>query len=175
MTSRFEKTDEELLMALAQEDSSALDELYRRHSPRVLGYALKRGLSKERAEDVLQIVFLQIYRKRHLYKPEHAALAWLFVITKSELKDYRNREGKDLAPRENEMALSQTSDPAPSLMDGQEARDLLASLPERERSALEGRYLREEDFDEIADRLQTSAANVRQLVSRALRKLRGQS
>lgn len=38
--------------------------------------------------------------------------------------------------------------------------------------ALEMRYTEDLDFDEIAKKLQTSPANIRQLISRAIRKLR---
>lgn len=177
MTSRSEKSDEQLLLDLAQEDRAAMDELYRRHASRVLGYGLKRGLSRERAEEVTQIVFLQLYRKRHLYRDEHPALAWIYVITKSELRDDNARENKGLAGRVpfDEKNLSQSAASLPNTDERAEARALLESLPEREREALSARYLRDEDFDEIARRLRTSAGNVRQLVSRALKKLRGQS
>lgn len=177
MTSRSEKSDEQLLLDLAQEDRGAMDELYRRHASRVLGYALKRGLPRERAEEVTQIVFLQLYRKRHLYRDEHPALAWLYVITKSELRDHRARENKGLPDHLpfDEKTLSQNHDTLPIVEERAEARALLEGLPEREREALSRRYLRDEDFDEIAQALGTSEGNVRQLVSRALRKLRGQT
>jgi RNA polymerase sigma factor (sigma-70 family) len=46
------------------------------------------------------------------------------------------------------------------------------SLPSHQKEALELRYLKGLSFEEIAGRLETSPANVRQLVSRAVRQLR---
>ena len=49
----------------------------------------------------------------------------------------------------------------------------LQVLPAAQRQAIEMRYLEDLSFDEIATRLETSSANSRKLISRALQKLRG--
>jgi RNA polymerase sigma factor (sigma-70 family) len=96
------KSDQELLLSLAQSADEALaslavDHFFKRHSNKVYNYGLKRGLNGEQAQDLVQIVFLQIFRKRHQYTLQQAVLAWLFAITKSELIDYKIRELKDYA------------------------------------------------------------------------------
>lgn len=165
-----ECTDEELLQKLAEGEYKALDHLYLRHSGRVLSYALKRGLSQERAEDLLQIVFLQLHRKKHLYDPRHSALAWIYVITRSELKDYRAREIKDFSEWDD--SLSQTEGPAPTLEMKEEAQALLNELKPREKEVMTLRYMDELEYNEIASLLEESESNVRQIVSRSLRLLR---
>ncbi|KYG64698.1 RNA polymerase subunit sigma [Bdellovibrio bacteriovorus] len=168
-----EQTDEELLLSLAEGETKALDILFLRHSGRVLAYALKKGLSPERADDVLQIVFLQLHRKKHLYDPKHAALAWIYVITRSELKDYRNREIKDF--KEWDDSLSQTAEMAPMLETKDEALGLLSGLREKDQEIVKMRYLDEMEYAEIAKVLNESEGNIRQIVSRSLRLLRGRS
>lgn len=168
-------SDENLLIALAEGDEAALDVLYIRHSGRVLAYALKRGLNRDRAEDVLQIVFMQVFRKKHLYDPKHSALAWIYVITRSELKDYRNREIKEFVEWED--SLSQT-DGNPPILEGQlgdseEAEALLGSLKPREQEVMRLKYLEDLEYDEIAARLNETESNLRQIVSRSLKFLRG--
>lgn len=165
-----DSTDEELLLRLAEGEREALDHLYSRHSGRILNYGLRRGLSQERSEDVLQIVFLQLHRKKHLYNPRHSALAWIYVITRSELKDYRNREIKDFS--ELDESLSQTADSAPKLEMKDEAESLLEELKPREQEVMRLRYLDEMEYDEIAILLKESESNLRQIVSRSLRFLR---
>lgn len=166
-----EQTDEELLLSLADGETKALDILYLRHSGKVLAFAKKRGLSEERADDVLQIVFLQLHRKKHLYDPKHRALAWIFVITRSELKDYRNREIKDF--QEFDDSLSQTEGLTPSLEMKDEARGLLSELRERDQDIVKMRYLDEMEYAEIAQALDESESNIRQIVSRSVRLLKG--
>ncbi len=164
-------SDESLLLKLAEGEVKALDILYLRHSGRVLAYSLKRGLSKEQAEDVLQIVFMQLHRKKHLYDPQHAALAWLFVITRSELKDYRNRELKDFTEWSDSLSQNEGSTPIIDVRD--EASALLRELRPREQEVMKLRYLDELEYEEIAAVLKESESNIRQIVSRSLRMLRG--
>ncbi|WII71801.1 sigma-70 family RNA polymerase sigma factor [Bdellovibrio sp. 22V] len=164
-------SDEELLLKLAGGDFKALDDLYLRHSARILSYSLKRGLSRERAEDLLQIVFLQLHRKKHLYDPRHSALAWIYVITRSELKDYKNREIKDFSEWDD--SLSQTEPSHPINEAKEEASALLKELKPREQEVMKLRYLDELEYNEIAEILKESESNIRQIVSRSLRLLRG--
>lgn len=172
MSKKFqESSDEELLISLAQGEAKALDQLYLRHSGRILKYSLRRGLSQERSEDLLQIVFLQLYRKKHLYDPRHSALAWIYVITRSELKDYKNREIKDYSEWND--SLSQTEGEAPKLESKDEAQALLSELKPREQEVMKLRYLDELEYNEIAEILNESESNIRQIVSRSLRLMRG--
>lgn len=164
-------TDEQLLIELAQGKGKALDLLYLRHSGRILTYAKRRGFSQERAEDLVQIVFMQLHRKKHLYDPKHAPLAWIYVITRSELKDYRNRELKDF--KDLQESLSQNVDINPIIEAREESEILLQQLKPREKEVMKLRYFDELEFKEIADRLKESEFNVRQIVSRSLRFLRG--
>lgn len=163
-------TDEDLLLRLADGESEALDILYLRHSGRVLSYAQRRGLPPERREDLLQIVFLQLHRKKHLYNPEHSALAWIYVITRSELKDYKNRELKDFSELDD--SLSQTSEDAPNIDMKDQAEALLKELRPREQEVMKLRYLEELEYEEIAQILNESESNIRQIVSRSLKALR---
>lgn len=166
----YNSTDEELLLALADGHAQALDLLYQRHSGRVLSYSKKKGLSAEQAEDVLQIVFLQLYRKKHLYNPKYRALAWIYVISRSEVKDYRNREIKNHDSWDE--SLSQTNDFTPTLEVSQEADHLLAHLKDKEQEILKMRFLSEMEYGEIAEILQEKESNIRQIVSRSLRSLK---
>lgn len=164
------KNDQDLLLSLAQGDDSALDHFFKRHSNKVYNYALKRGLNGEQAQDVVQIVFMQIYRKRSHYNPQYAALAWLYVITRSELKDYRLREVKEFT--EFDDSLSQSPSHAPSIERNEEVSHYMTELPEKERQIVEDRYLNELEYEEIARKLNETESNVRQIVSRSLKFLR---
>lgn len=168
-------SDEALLLRLADGEATALDQLFARHASRIKSYCLRRGLSPERCDDILQIVFLQIYRKKHLYDPRHQALAWIYVITRSELKDYRNREIKDFSEWSDSVSqnsLSQNPEFAPKIEAKDEAHSLLKELGDREQEVMSLRYLEELEYEEIAQRLKESEANIRQIVSRSLRYLR---
>ncbi len=53
-----------------------------------------------------------------------------------------------------------------------ETSGLLNKLPEMQRQAIEYRYLKEWSFEKIAEEMQTTSRNIRQLVSRGLKKAR---
>jgi len=164
------KNDQDLLISLAQGDNSALDHFFKRHSNKVYNYALKRGLNGEQAQDLVQIVFLQLYRKRALYNPKYTPLAWVYVISRSELKDYRLRELKEFT--EFDDSVSQKDPPPPNIEQSDEVQHYLADLPEKERQIVEDRYLHEQDYQEIARALNETESNIRQIVSRSLKFLR---
>lgn len=167
------KSDQDLLLSLNDGDGSAspaLDHFFKRHSNKVYNYGLKRGLNGEQAQDLVQIVFMQIYRKRAQYNPKYAALAWLYVIARSELKDYKSREFKEFI--EFDDSLSQSPEPPPNLERNQEVLHYMSDLGEKERQIVEDRYLNEMEYEEIAQKLQESESNIRQIVSRSLRFLR---
>ncbi len=59
--------------------AGAFDELYQLHAPRLYGLA-RRLVGPADADDVLQEIFLTVYRKLSLYRGESALSTWLFRL-----------------------------------------------------------------------------------------------
>lgn len=57
----------------------AFDELYRLHAPRLYGLT-RRLVGRDDADDVLQEIFLTVYRKLSLYRGESTLSTWLFRL-----------------------------------------------------------------------------------------------
>lgn len=155
--------------------SSLLKQFYNETVSLVYGFCKKRSLSTEDSEEIIQIVYMQIFRKRHLYNPLHSPLAWLYVITKSETKDFlKSRKTYQSSISEFSDFLSQTTDSNPSTDKDLDVAALLenSSLSENEISVLKMRYGEEKEFNEIAAELETSPLNIRKIVSRGLKKLK---
>ncbi|AZZ36586.1 hypothetical protein CIK05_07215 [Bdellovibrio sp. qaytius] len=159
----------------SHEQSQALERFYNETAQLVFGFCRKKGLNPQDSEDIVQIVYSQIYNKRDKYNPDYSQLAWLFIITKSEAKDYRKKSaiyGDYLKDYGMFLNVSQpfTSNPISS----EESRDLdLSALNDKEKLALEQRYFAEKDFHEISESLGLTQANVRKIISRAIKKLKG--
>lgn len=66
----MKQTDQELLQAISGGDSVALSEFYDRHSRLIYGSLLRILNDTDDAEDILQDVFVQVWRKASTYKPE---------------------------------------------------------------------------------------------------------
>jgi RNA polymerase sigma factor (sigma-70 family) len=158
------RTDDELMLAYQLGDEAAFTVLYTRHSAKVYGYIKSKLRSEEISRDVFQATFLKLHRSRRLYNPALPFTPWLFTICRNELLDSlkkTRRSREDLTGDLENFAATETptSD--------------LSGLGAREREALTLRYLNGSSFEEIAAALKTSPVNARQVISRAIKTLRG--
>lgn len=161
------KADEELMVAYLEGSKEAFHMLYSRYSSKVYGFVRKRIRDASLADDVYQNIFVKLHKSRGLYKAKHQFAPWLFVICRSVINDslrslQRNRE------------ISTETVPE-SFNEKQELFNLqphLAALSEDDQKILNMRFYDECEFEDIADALGLSEVNVRQRVSRALKKLR---
>ncbi len=177
-------SDEELMLHYCEGSKEAYHQLYSRYSSRVYGFIRKRISDAALADEVFQEVFFKLHRSRSQYDPNHKLAPWLFVICRSVVTDHlrqrtRSREHAvadigELA----DMAFVEGPEPLqPRLEVSDEAatvRQKLSGLPTRSQEVLKMRYEDDLDFDEIAKRLGLKQENVRQILSRSIRQLKGQ-
>ena len=163
------KTDEVLMTLYQSGQYSAFEILYRRHSGQVHGYFRKK-VSEDKAKDLTQEVFMKIHRSRHQYDGQYPFLPWLFALVRNIFIDSLKISSEkisrlstgDLPDLASEEAFSSPHDLVP----------LLNQLPEAQRRSIELRYMRDWSFEQIAEDIKTSPSNVRQLISRGLKKLK---
>ncbi|HLB58640.1 MAG TPA: sigma-70 family RNA polymerase sigma factor [Bdellovibrionota bacterium] len=163
--------DDELMRAYQFGDERAFEVLYRRHSSKVFGYIKKRCPKEAVSEDIFQAVFLKLHKSRASYNPNYPFLPWFFTLIQSVMVDgiRKGRRIQETLNPVDQKKLEQT-------VANEEKEPIqlpdLSKLPDGQRSALELRYGKDLSFDEIADELKTSPSNVRQLVSRGIRRLK---
>lgn len=158
-----QRSDEDLMIAYQLGEESAFGLLYARHSGRVYAYLLGR-LNQEAAKDVFQSVFLKLHRTRNNYDRKVPVAAWLFTITRSAMLDAKRKQAR----------LKEDPIEIDNLAQSEQFnfKTVTADLEGKQRNVVELRYVEGLDFDEIATRLETSPSNIRQILSRAIRKLR---
>lgn len=154
------------MSAYQQGDASAFDELYRRYSAKVYGYLSSKIPERSIRDDIFQATFLKLHQSRARYDRSYPFAPWLFTICRNTFLDAVRKVSRTEVNLPTE--LVEEVSPAPEVLD-------LSSLSESQRRALELRYSEGFSFEEIATRLNTSPVNVRQLVSRALKRLRKKS
>ena len=77
----MKRTEENLLLDIAKGETSAFSEFYDRHSRLIYGALFRLLKDKDEAQDVLQEVFLQVWRKASTYKPALGVpIKWLVRI-----------------------------------------------------------------------------------------------
>lgn len=162
-------SDEDLMVMYQNGSEEAFSILYKRHSPKIYGYVKARIGSEEKARDVYQEIYIKIHRSKHLYNRTFPVLPWFFTITRSVLIDeVRKERSVKQVFQEN---LKEMVVPA-AVRSNVDMSSVLSQLPDAQKIAIEQRYVNEKTFEEIARHLKTSPDNVRQLVSRGLKKLR---
>ncbi len=161
-------SDEELMTAYQAGDASAFEILFQRHSGKVYGFLVGRIRDRMEAQDVLQTTFLKLHQSRQKYDPRFPFLPWLFTICKNVMIDHFRKAKRRMEILDEEKVAGTAAEPAPEISVPE-----LQGLSLQQRSAIELRFQYELSFEEIAERLQTSSLNVRQLISRGLKKIRG--
>lgn len=176
------KPDEELMQAYRMGDEGAFRALYDRHGSRLYGYLRLKLRVPQELDEVYQAVWAKLHRTRGEYDPRYKFEQWLYVIARTAVLD-RLRAGARSRKLEEAMAEEtrfdelvrrrlDTSEAHASLESEEVALTVLEDLAPEQRRAVEMRVLEEMEYDEIAERLGKSEAGVRQIVSRALRRLR---
>lgn len=171
-------TDVELLKAIARKDEVALSQIYDRYRGILFGLMMRILNNREEAEDVLQEVFLQVWRRAADFDEERGRpFTWLVTLTRSRAIDRL----RSLAARERvaiagaREASDQVSDAASDAFHS-ERRGLvtsaLAQLPEDQKRPLMLAYFEGLTQSEIASRLQTPLGTVKTRMRTGMIKLR---
>jgi RNA polymerase sigma-70 factor (ECF subfamily) len=173
-----EKADAVLIAEMHLPESDALAALFRRYIRLVHRVAANILRDDAEAEDVTQEVFLEIYRKAHLYDPSRGAVrVWLLQYAYRRSVQRKNvlrrraayhgepLDGVDVIPRGRPRPLT-----------GEECRWFirrgLAQLTAPQRATLELACLEEVSLQDVAKRLCVSVGCARHYYYRGLARLR---
>jgi RNA polymerase sigma-70 factor (ECF subfamily) len=145
---------------------------------RVFGFFAYRLERRVDAEDLTQQTFERALRAWGRYDPQRASVAtWLLAIAHNLLIDHHRRDRSALFASIGEDGvtedqLPQTPGPEPDLGLSPELSRALEKLSQRDREVIALRFGGDLSGPEIAELLDLSVANVQQILSRSLRKLR---
>jgi RNA polymerase sigma factor (sigma-70 family) len=169
-------------MAAAQGgDRAAYEALLRDCVPVIKAVAGRRGVPPDRSDDVVQDVLLTIHRARQTYDPARSFTAWLCVIAERRAIDLL-RQMRRIGTREFHSPLAfdaypdESADPTRGV-DHAEASgrvtEALATLPPRQREAVETLVLKEQSLTEAAVTTGRTKGALKVNLHRALKALRG--
>ncbi|HNX49802.1 MAG TPA: RNA polymerase sigma factor [Thermoanaerobaculaceae bacterium] len=171
------------MQRVADDDEQALAALVAALGPALLGFARRSlGTSGHEAEDVVQETFVRLWRARHRWQPTATVQTYLFTIA-GRLCLNRHRGWRRRPPGlplvDDEGVSRPIPDPRPDperLAASAQLRDAmtreLRALPANQRTALLLKLVGGLRYDEIAVALDTTAAAVESLLSRARARLR---
>ena len=166
-----------LLQSDATSDRSSLKTLYDRTSAKLYGICLRVLHDQEDAEDVLQSVYLTVWRKAVLFDPSKASvITWLAVLTRNRAVDRLRQTHR---PPEALDALAEDADDHMSAVEVlEQAEDrtrlnhCLDELDERPRAMIRAAFLDGASYPDLAKREGVPLPTMKSWVRRALLRLR---
>ena len=152
----------------------ALNELFKSVQEPLYRYIVALVKEKQLAEDVLQEVFIRIYRKLRWLREPHAFRAWCYQIASREAFRYLKRERKWTEQIRDEAALNVVAagEPAYSPELVQRLPELVGELSPASRAVVVLFYLHELSLVETAAVLDIPVGTVKSRLAYGLEKLR---
>src|SRR3954447_11692311 len=175
--------DEDLVRRLAAGEADALGPLYGRYVRLVFSIA-SQSLDPSAAEDLVQEVFLVVWRKAGTFDPARGVFrAWLLEIAHSRvLNELRRRSRRPrLSPEQGDDQLRLLPDPTPEPIESvvraqrQDAiAEALASLPPDQQHALRLAFFSEMTHEQVAATTAVPLGTAKSRIRTGLRRLRSQ-
>jgi RNA polymerase sigma factor (sigma-70 family) len=171
-----QRSDEELLEAIAAGDEGALGALYDRFGRLAYGVALRVLRDQALAEDAVQEAFLAVWRSAGTYRQERAKPAtWVLTLVHRRAVDLVRREDRRRAePLEEPPEAAGAAVPEEAdLRDRRAAvQAALRQLPDEQRQALELAYYGGYTQSELAERLGVPLGTIKSRMFAGLTQLR---
>jgi RNA polymerase sigma-70 factor (ECF subfamily) len=165
-------SDEQLLARAQLRDREALAELFDRYADLAFAIAFRILRDRGEAEDLVQDIFLKLFRTPHSFDPEKgSARTWVvqFIYRRAfNRRTYLIRRhfyaGTDVEDPKNTLKEGETVDPEEQIADKVTAKQLVAAfeeLTEQQRTAIEMHIFQGASIREISERTGESVENVR--------------
>ena len=174
-----EVSDVELLHAVARGDEAALARLYDAYRVILFGLLVRILNSREEAEDILQDVFIQVWRQAKDFDEKRGRpFTWLVTLVRSRAIDRlrqlsaRQRLATGAAQEQTEKVSDALSDTI-KLTQRETVRRALAELSEEQRHTLLLAYFEGLTQSEIAAKLNAPLGTIKTRMRSGMIKLRG--
>jgi len=173
-------TDQQLVASLKNGEAGAFSEIYQRYWDKLLVYTVRVIRRQADAEDIVQELFVSIWRRRHELDIEHALSTYLYtgirylafrhIERNSAYADYLHRLAVRIAGEEGNITDIEAEIFGREL-EGQIDR-LIEQLPEKMQEVFVLSRRHHLSYKEIAERLSISEETVRKQVYKSLQILR---
>lgn len=169
-----DQDDPELLLAIKSGDHSAFKKFFEKHHSFLYHFLLKKGLSEQQAEDLVQQAFVLIWEKRADIDEHKSLRAYLFRIAYTRMLNvFRDHEKFD---DNAESELSETEQTADGAIENQELADALTKainqMPEKRQEVFRLCFIQEFTYKSAAEVLGVSVKTIENHMGLALKELR---
>jgi len=173
MTNLSDKTDEELMLLYQQDNYQAFEELYSRFSSALYGYLKKSAASYQDADDLFQKTILKLDKYKSKYNAKYSFNSWLYTICKNIKKDFYKSEKtfsllKDKFEQDVLIEVEMLNSKSGLIQDYRH----FDHLTDKEKEIMILKFNEDQSYQEIATKVMVSVSSARQIISRAVKKLR---
>ncbi|MDE1156210.1 MAG: sigma-70 family RNA polymerase sigma factor [Acidobacteriaceae bacterium] len=166
--------DAAILLRVQRGEESAIALLFDRYSRIVYSVALRVLREPAAAEDVVQEIFMQIWRSPDSFLSARGSFAgWLVIVTRNRAVDTLRRKRPTEQVEDVVLPVAHDlSDPAERETLSRRARALIGQLPLEQRKALEMAFFDGLTHSEISEITGASVSDVERMLRTALLELR---
>jgi RNA polymerase sigma-70 factor, ECF subfamily len=172
--------DAALAQRLLRQDVRAFEQLYDRHSRIVYGLVLRILQQAGTAEEVVQDIFLQLWRNASRYDSSRGPfLPWLLTLARNRALDHLRLKSERQRRREDQteelpsaIALPDYEAGLDQMRRATRVRKLMSALQPQQRRAIELAYFEGMSHSEIAEKLQEPLGTVKSWIRNGLLKLK---
>lgn len=175
------RSDEELIAELVERNEEALKPLHARYAPLIFHMA-SQALDTTTAEEIVQDVFLAVWRKADTFDPSRGAFRpWLLQIAHFRiLNELRRRSrrpplAEDIDGDLSEELSDESAEPVETAWHAYRRdaiRAAVANLPPHQRQALSLAFFEDLTHDQVADTLKLPLGTVKTRIRSAMHTLR---
>ena len=173
----FKRSDDVLISQALAGKKSAWVALVKRYEKGIYNYALRMVNNHADAMDLMQDVFVALYRNLHTFRAESPFKGWLFKIAHYRcIEYYRKKRPMQSLDDTPEQIDEESSDcPEQELFAKQQSSVLIKiiqKLPIKQKLVVELKFFQECTFDDIAQQLGISTNTAKSQLYSALDKLK---
>jgi len=171
-------SDKTLIKRALRGHADAWEKLIMRHEQNVYNFALRMTGDPDDARDLMQEVFMGVFRNLEKFDFRAAFSTWLYRIAANRAVDFFRRR-KPVEPLESERGALDPPSPHDSPLEqtaksqaNRQVMQALKQLPTDQRLTVELKFFHEMTFEEIAEALDASPNTIKTRLYAALRKIR---
>ena len=144
------KKEEEIFELLKTNRKLGIEELYKNYSKLVYGVIYSILKNTDETEDVLQNVFVKIFKLDNEKLPTKSHLSWLYSVAKNETINYIKKHSKE-KNYENLYEISDNDTEIEKVLDKEYFNNLIKNLPQKQQEILSLKIVSNLSFKEIAN------------------------
>ena len=171
----FEKRDDQLVAKALKGDKKSWLQLISRYEKPVYHYGVRMTGNHSDAADLMQEIFLSVFRSLQNYRGEGSFKGWLFKIAHYRCMEFYRRKRPEQSDDEIPDVACKALTPDEQMLQDQNSASLtqaMQSLPISQRAVVELKFFGQFTFEEIAEQLGVSSNTVKSRLYAALDKLR---